>query len=412
MPFLLLNRLFFCFALLLWTPSKGAAKPVEIKKSALEISAEYEHKPRVRVAITRSSEAVRISSDSPFHVFDGEGRALFQGKRLIDTAVRASKQGVYIGSQNFTRTPVIVDVGDGKLRMGQRSYRDSLEFFQAPNGRLLVINEVALDDYLKGVLPLEANPGWKAESLKAQAVASRTYALFKIIQNRAESYAVSDDVASQVYGGMTHEKPTTNQAVDLTRGEILTFDGKIFPAYFHSTCSGHTTRADFIWPVEKHPALQGGECGFCTESQHTRWRNAWTPAEIKKALALGGHPLPDIRGVHAVDIDASGRARSFEIQYATGKIKVPSNDFRLWMGPMKFKSTRIQSIRFEGGRFVFQGRGWGHGVGMCQYGIKKMGELGYTYKQILDYYFPGAVIKKLKSQAEPPSEESAQGLQS
>ncbi len=397
---LFLNRLFLCFALSLWPAAKGVEKPAELKKSKLEIPVDLQASPRVRVALARGANEVRIASDFPFHVFDGEGRALFQGAQMKDTPVRSVGGNILLGTQSFSKTPIILDAGEAVLRVGKRTYRNSLEFLKSGSGRITVVNELGLEDYLKGVLPLEANPGWTVEALKAQAVVSRTYALFKVIENREEAYSVSDDVISQVYGGVTLEKPSTSRAVELTAGEILMDAGKIFPAYFHSTCGGATTRADYVWPIESHPALQGGSCEFCRESPHYRWKNAFDVSHIRKALARGGYTVPDIRNIKVGETDAAGRARFIVIEYSPGKLRVPASDFRLWMDPMKFKSVLIQNIRREGNKFIFQGRGWGHGAGMCQYGAKKMGELGYTYRQILDFYFPGASLKKLSPQTE------------
>ncbi len=376
-------------------PAPGFSAEVEIKKSKLDIPQDIVKSLQIRVSLGQEKPKVVLSTQTPFKVFDGEGRLLFQGSQIEKTAVFAQEGQIFLGRQSFKRLPLVLDSGKSVLQLDQRTYRDILEFSMLPDGRLLIVNELDLEDYLRGVLPWEANPGWKPEALKAQAVASRTYALFKMIENRGESFAVSSDVISQVYGGVTLEKTSTNQAIDATEGQILVYKGKIFPAFFHSTCGGHTTRAENAWPIEPHPSLRGGSCGFCNESPHYRWKVSLTEQELRTVLKKMGYNVTSILKLSAKDIDESGRARFFEIKYPAGKIKIPANDFRLAVSPMKMKSVFLRQITHEGHTFTLAGRGWGHGVGLCQYGIKKMAELGYTYRQILEYYYPGSEIRVL-----------------
>jgi len=388
--FIILSLIFFT-AHSGWVYSAEAA----LKESSLDIPAGIESNLKIRVSLGSERSQVMISTDSPYQVFDGAGRQLFRGNQIRQAKVSAIGESVQFGRQSFKALPIVLDSMKSTLNLDKRSYRDILEFSAKPNNRLQIVNELDLEDYLRGVLPSETNPGWKENALKAQAVVSRTYALFKIIENHGESFAVSNDVLSQVYSGVTSEKASTNLAIEETAGEILVYEGKIFPAYFHSTCGGATTKTENAWPVKPHPALKGGSCGFCNESQHYRWKANFTEKELIAALKKMGRPVTAILKLNAKDIDESGRPRFFEIEHPSGKIKVPANDFRLAISPMKMKSVFIQRIVRDGATYQFVGRGWGHGVGMCQYGDKKMAELGYNYRQILDYYFPGAEIMRL-----------------
>jgi len=366
-----------------------------VKKSSLDIPAGIESNLKIRVSLGAEHAQAMISTDTPYQVFDGKGHLLFRGNKIGQAKVAVAGDRVQFGRQAFKSQPIVLDSMKSILSLDNRTYRDVLEFSLTANQRLQVVNELDLEDYLRGVLPSETNPGWKDNALKAQAVVSRTYALFKMIENHGESFAVSSDVLSQVYGGVKLEKASTNLAIEETAGEILVYKGKIFPAFFHSTCGGATTKTENAWPVKPHPALRGGSCGFCNESPHYRWKANFTEKELLAALKKNGHPVSAILKLNAKELDESGRPRFFEIEHPAGKIKVPANDFRLAVSPMKMKSVFIQRIVRDGDVFQFVGRGWGHGVGMCQYGDKKMAELGYNYRQILDYYFPGAEIIRL-----------------
>ncbi len=386
---------FFLILSLSFWPFGTGRKGAEIKKTSIEIPQGEELQKYESVKISLGSfKTVTVSTTGPFQVLDFKNRQLFSGLKMGATRVIPTATGVQLGPENFRDAPLKIKT-DGILHIGNKSYRDALMFYSEPGGKLLVINEISLEDYLKGVLPLEASASWPMEALKAQAIASRTYALFKAIEKKNEKFAMSKDVLSQVYGGKSSEAPQTNQAVEETRGQVLTYGGKLFPAYFHSTCGGKTTHAEYVWDVEPHKSLRGVDCNFCWSSKHYRWRLEYSRAEILKRLKLKGVKMGTIRDIQIGEMDASGRARSFIVIHDEGQIKFHSNDFRIWMDPGKFKSTLVTSISKTGDGFIFEGKGWGHGVGMCQFGMKQLAKLGYTYRQIAEYYYPESKITQV-----------------
>jgi stage II sporulation protein D len=241
-------------------------------------------------------------------------------------------------------------------------------------------------------------PDWPEDALKAQAVVSRTYAVFKNIENRDYPFALSSDVGSQVYGGKTAENEATSRAVDRTRGQILTFNGKIFPTFFHSSCGGRTTRADYQWKIESHPSLKGVECNFCRGSRYDHWKVEIPAAEMEALLRKKGHEVSGLQSVTPKDVDISGRPRYFNVKHSSADLSVPANDFRLAVGPDRLKSTRVKVGR-AGDKIVFEGNGWGHGVGLCQYGAKNLAVLGYRYADILRYYYPESQLQTLDEPA-------------
>lgn len=385
------------FAVTLWPFSPAAGPAREVKKTQIAIPQDISQASHVRVLVTEDAKTVQVNTESPYVVHDEKGRKLFSGTRIAGTQIRPSASGIQIGRQAFPSTTLRIDVQEGELRVGPRRYPYAIEFVRNAKGNLDVINELPIEEYLQGVLPLEVSASWPAELLKAQAVASRTYALFRVIENKDELYAVVSDVKSQVYGGRKAEHGAATRAIEMTRGEVLTYQGKLFPAFFHSTCGGRTTRADLIWNVEKHPCLMGVGCRFCQNSKHYRWTGKFTAAELQTQLKkFGLASQGGLVSMAAVDRDASGRAQNFLVKFRSGQYKVPSVDLRTLMGSFRFKSTLIQSIEPVEGGFVFKGRGWGHGVGLCQYGAKELASLGYTYPQILEYYYPGSSITRLE----------------
>ncbi len=353
---------------------------------------------RIRILVQSNKPEVKVSASAAFEVFDDQGRSVTRGAKLEGATVKPTGQGIQWWSRIVpTRFLLVKSIGNG-IRVGASGvYRDEILIYRNSKGSLDVINRLSLDDYLKGVIPFEGNPAWTLESLKAQAVVSRTFALTKMIARRSEEYDVSSGFMSQVYAGKQIENVKTSEAVDATRGEVLLYKGKIFPAFFHSTCGGATTAADLVWRVKPHPALGGVSCQFCQRSPHYKWETAVTPAEIKEKLAKQGMPVQEVLGIRTDKIDRTGRAHKFVIQSTWAEKVVDADGFRVWVDPMRLKSNLITKIRMnDAGAFVFKGKGWGHGVGMCQYGMKYLGEIGYGYREILTYYYPGAQIAKLK----------------
>jgi stage II sporulation protein D len=389
--FSIFMRFTLIFAFAFWPFDRGDEE-AEIEKTRLDLPKNAEEVQLVRILLVKNVPEIVIETTSSYRVLDSGLHPLFKGDRIVATPVRANASGIQIGSQTFKNTPLTIQSDGGGIKVGKHIYRSALKIWRESSQAISVVNEIDVEDYLKGVLPWEANPEWPMEALKAQAVASRTYALFRTLEKQDEKFALHQDVKSQVYKGKAIENPKTNQAIEDTRGKILTYKGKIFPAFFHSTCGGQTTRADYLWKVQKNPVFRGVSCNFCWQSKHYRWQAKFTRKEIETVLRKHGFQVSGIKNIVAADLDASGRARKFVIEHRGGKTKIHSNDFRLWMDPARFKSTLIQGIAQDGGAYIFRGRGWGHGVGMCQYGMKGLAELGYSYPQILDYYYPGAEI--------------------
>ena len=146
-------------------------------------------------------------------------------------------------------------------------------------------------------------------------------------------------------------------------------------------------------------------CTFCHTSQYYRWQAEFSRTQIETKLRKNGYPAKSgLQEIKPVDLDTVGRARNFEIVFRSGeKRKIQANDFRLWLDPLKLKSTWIYLIERRDEKFIFHGKGWGHGVGLCQYGTKALAELGYNYSDILKYYYPGAEMINLHSLPDVPA---------
>lgn len=380
-------------------------RPGEIKKTSLPIPSSSSLVKTLRVALFYEKSEVQVGIAGPYEVNGMPGNEpLTQGPFLGLTSIRWDPAGIRIGSTLYPVSGLRFSGDIREIQVGKRKYHNVVQILKNPAGSLTVINEIDVEDYLKGVLPWESNPDWPIEALKAQAVVSRTYAIFENIRNKDFPFALSSDVGSQVYAGKTIERASSNQAVEETRGEILTYKGKIFSTFFHSTCGGMTVAAHHQLKVEPHPALKGVECSFCIGSKHFYWKAEFGAPEIQKLLAKKGFSFPDIHSIVAEELDRSARPRFFIVHHAKDSSKVPANEFRLALGANRMRSTRVASIEKMDNSFVFHGRGWGHGVGMCQFGTKRLAELGYRYTDMLRYYYPGSELRNIEEFIGMPQE--------
>ncbi|MCM8799987.1 MAG: SpoIID/LytB domain-containing protein [Candidatus Omnitrophica bacterium] len=275
-----------------------------------------------------------------------------------------------------------------------REYRGSLLIIRRKD-KLYLINFVDLDDYIKGVLNQEVSSRWPMEVLKAQAIVSRTYALYCIQDNRSRDYDLTKDVYSQVYGGRFSERLWTNLAVNLTKGKVLLYKNEIFPAYFHATCGGATEDASQLWNIDI-PPLKGVICNFCKDSPHYRWQVSLDFKSIEESLKSLGLSQISIKDIIILERTNSGRVRYLKIITTEDKqFIISAKDFRNAVGPDIIRSTNF-ILKVSKDKISFEGIGWGHGVGMCQWGAYFMAKRGYSYKDILKYYFPNSTLASIE----------------
>jgi len=351
--------------------------------------------PYIRVAIIQDAVSLSLKINGSYEIVDSLSQKVLSGGRNLKTTVTSYKYGILIGGMNLSCDKVFIKTKDVEsLIIDGRRFNGDIQFVKKDNSHLLVINYVDLEDYIKGILYHEVSHYWPSEALKAQAIVCRTYALYQMQENRLKDFDVTCDIYSQVYGGKTSERYRTNKAVDATKNEVLNYQGKIFPAYYHATCAGHTEDASLLWNIDIAP-LKGVTCGFCQDSPHFRWHKVLSLDEIEDTLIKSGcAECKNIKNILILDKDKSGRISNLNILTDKKDIKIAAKDFRNMLGPNVIRSTNF-NVKIINRDAVFEGFGWGHGVGLCQWGSYFMAKKGYTYKQILQYYYPQSNVKTL-----------------
>ena len=351
----------------------------------------------VKVALLHSRRPVAIGCTGPYSYRELKKDNSFPVSSKSILKVKAGKHGLAIGFKNLGSLLLVApDDSEGHLTLNGRPYRG--KFILRARGKVIdVIEQISLEDYLNGVLPREVGADWPAESLKAQAVISRTFVVANIGKGNDKAYDVTNNVFSQVYGGLQDEKPASNQAVVDTRGEILTDDkGAALQTFFHSSCGGHTESPEYVWrEVASAPDyLASVRDTYCKEDPFYNWQYRISAELMQKRLRRAGYHVGTIKSVKIAKKSPSGRAWQFAVDSSRGKMQIPGNNFRLALGPEALRSTLLTDIRKEGKYIQFEGHGWGHGVGMCQWGARGRALAGQSYEQILTTYYPKARLVK------------------
>jgi stage II sporulation protein D len=345
----------------------------------------------IRVAILLDIPSVAISATGDFEISTpGEAMPVVAGDKDSVYAVRPGIFGLKLDDIKEYGYILLVRPGkDSFIRANKQLYRGLLEI-RKQDDSLLVINEVDLEEYLYGVMKHEISPAWPPAAIKAQALAARTFALNKKMKNIGKSYDLVATIASQVYGGLAGEDPRSNKAIDETRGEILTYKGEPIAAYYHATCGGETEEVENVWGG-RAPYLESVDCKYCKDSPHYEWETKLDLSVISNALSHKG--ISEIKSIDVYERAPTGRVVKLVIRDEFGKHIMSGNEFRMALGPSVIRSTLFK-MKEKRDKVEFKGNGWGHGVGMCQWGARGMAEKGYSYKKILKHYYRNAEVEK------------------
>ncbi len=342
------------------------------------------HNP-VRVLVLKDAKEVKLRIKGRYKMVDFKtGEVLKEGKNLRHFTVSIkdiNSEGIKILSEGKTR-----------IYINKRQFRGNIDIIKDKDKKLLfVVNHIDVEEYLYGVLYHEVSHRWPIEVLKAQAIVARTYALYEKLVSKNKYFDLVSDVYSQVYGGRTSETWRTTKAVNLTIGQVLTYNGKIFPTYYHATCGGQTSSANTLWNIDI-PTLCSRVCDFCKHSPHYKWKKELKAESIEKKLKDGDHKIK-ILSIEALKRDPSGRILDIFLEGEDNSVKLSGNKFRLIVGPNVIRSTNFEVMK-KGKYFTFQGKGWGHGIGMCQWGAYGMSKKGWDVGEILEYYYPDSELVK------------------
>lgn len=351
----------------------------------------------VRVLVAENKPSLSITIKGKYTVRTLPSNKIAKiGKGLQGVSLTPTLRGLRLGTEEWAADGLLIEpASDRDLYLGQSRFRGNVSVFKTKTKTLYAVNRLDIEKYLYGVLHHEVAPWWPMEALKAQAIAARTYAVYQVQVSSLAAYDLKSGTSSQVYGGSTTERYRTRKAVDRTAGQILTYDGKLFPAYFHATCAGITAGAQELWNINLPPIAGGVKCSFCRISPHFYWQAKVPLSAIEDNLRRNGRIIGRILKLEPVTRTPSQRVGSIKITATEGEAVIAAKDFRVWVGGELMKSTDF-TVEVKEDIAEFHGKGWGHGVGLCQWGTLGKSLLGKSFKEILSFYYPSSVIRETR----------------
>jgi len=348
------------------------------------------------------------------------------------------------GEQDIKFEPIAAGSATPTIAFNTLKYRGSLFVKRIAAGHINVYNELPYEQYLYGVVPAEVPSSWHMEALKAQAVAARNYGILNIGKHTTDGFDVCNGQHCQAYRGFSHENARTNQAVEETKGKLVLFNDKLIPTYFHSSSGGRTENSENIWTATL-PYIRAVDDTYGLGSPHDNWTKKYNKNDLKAKLAANNIDVGDIIDIVPLSVSVNGRVTCLEVRGTKSTVKLEKEKIRSIMGSSEVRSiwynlttdadvfvkdgsngkastnragslyvvsaNGVQKLNSPNNKvyirnqnstasisavpeyYLFTGKGWGHGLGMSQYGAKGMAEAGFNFIQILEYYYTGTKVK-------------------
>jgi len=366
-----------------------------------------------------------LSATGAWQLSDGAGRVVVRGDSGDRITVSASGGVLRIGPREALDGDAITPplrlattAREAAVSVNGRRYRGGFSLAPTDSG-VQVINHVGVEAYLRGVVPRELGVRSSAEqaALEAQAVAARSYAMVRLA-NASRAFDLVATTGDQVYGGVDAENAIADAAIAATQGLVLYYGDRIVSAPYFSTCGGSTAQPDEVWRERGEPFLQrvsdripGTDRYYCDIAPRFRWERAWSGDTLTavierylRAYTRGAAAVPAgaIRGISIEGRTVSGRVAGIRIDTERGSYRVQGNDVRYVLrspGGEMLNSTYFSPDVVEGpdgrvARLTLRGLGYGHGVGMCQWGAIGRARAGQDFRTILRTYYPGTTVAR------------------
>lgn len=418
------------------TPSRGRARDSVVRAEAppalppdLAPAMPMDGFHDVRVALATAAQTATLTATGPWRLYDGVDGVLVRGRAGESWTVERRGRSLRAHARGGTST-AWVD-GDLVIRpdaesqftvFAARRYRGAIRVSPTDSG-LVIVNVVGIEDYLRGVVPLEIggsrSPAEQA-AVEAQAIAARSYTWVRLAAVRAESRYPSYDlvatVADQVYGGVDAERDATDRAVRATAGLVLKYAGRVVDAPYSSSCGGETAAPDEVWRANGAPYLRrvsdripgSTDRYYCDPAPRFAWTREFNEAELDAAVRSY------LRSYSNAPADGPGKVRGFSIESRTPSGRVAQAAFLTDRGTFTVRGNDVRYVlRRVGGeilnstyftvttqtardgvltRLSLRGNGYGHGVGMCQWGAIGRARAGHSARAILAAYYPGTTV--------------------
>lgn len=352
-----------------------------------------EHNQKIKILIGKFETFAVQGSGLALRFLDQKDSRSFVATEQPLTIVKKNS-GISVNGKYFDGEKFLLTSSQDILTLNSTTYSGSIFLVCENEKSMLLINEINLERYLDGLLTLELPQQWELAVMKAQAVAARTYALYHRTKNATQPYHLQSSVLSQVYNGIENEEARARQAVLETTGEIVTYNGLPIMAAYHGCCGGRTAAAKDVWGKDE-PYLISVFCGMCTIFQKYFWQLQVSRGVLEQKLSGYGYNTGSIKSFGVIRRSRDNRVQQIMIGGKRDYV-LRGNELRLLLGSTALRSTNFIIKTNRGNSDLqFLGTGYGHGVGLCQWGARGRALRGDSYQEILRYYYPGTKVEKI-----------------
>lgn len=371
------------------TPEEKLPDPPSQDPAAKTIPADK----TVRVLLAENKKSADIKHSGRVYIYTPDLSKKYKVSAAGTLAVKALGGGkIQLGTLQSAQ-PIILEPAQNTLLTWDKNVYSGKIFIIPAGNSFHLVEHAPLETYLYGVLPYEMSYTWPLEALKAQAVAARTYTLKSLESVKNQNFDLYSDVRSQMYKGGGKQYDSVKKAVDETRGQVLTYNGKLFFTYYHANCGGGTDDVcSWNFGAEPLKPLSGASCKYDSHSKSHSWQMTVSHNKVlayAKTAGLTG----TLKSIKIARKTETGRATNLTIRTSKGSKTVACGKFRLATG---IRSCKINKISVRSKDVYFEGKGYGHGVGMCQDGANGMAQSGKDYRKILKHYYPDATLAEIK----------------
>lgn len=348
----------------------------------------------MRVAIKRDVKQVRVGSSTTAVIKDGNGRSL--GELPAREAYYAQAASGRVALDKYQSPLIWIEPkGKGFVYIGDRWYRGRTLVVPTEKG-LTAVNWIDLEEYLYSVLGGEMDARWHPEALKSQAIAARSYALYR--RQRQQSNPLYDVGNTpdrwQIYKGVIAEDPKIYAAVDATSGQVLTHNNQIIESVFHACSGGHTENVEDVWGnslpyLRAVPDFDLNTPNLAKIAPKCQWQKSFSSTQISQKFPEVGN----IKEMKPIEFSPYNSVKKLRIVGEKATKELKGEQVRT---ALKLNSTRFTVNKADNGTFILQGRGWGHGLGMSQYGARYLASQGYSHLQILNHYYRNVALAPIQ----------------
>lgn len=369
------------------------------------------HRTYIQIGLVEGQSSLKLNTPQPIIVNTPFKKQLDGNSKFVPCGSKVCLKKTFT-KEKFGDSLLISPKYDF-LEHGSHSYRGDF-IVKNIKGKLVLINQLKIEDYLRGVLPHEIGilKEWAHEALKAQAVAARTYTYEHLDRRRNNGFDLYADVKDQMYLGLNKEYPLSNQAIEETRGLVMTHEGKFIQAFYHSTCGGQTADVSEVWESEPIPYLvsrsdlnEAGEA-WCSSSSLYEWEYKFSEdyfsLQLRKNAQKASREInsriskPHLRITQRA---SSGHISRALLKTSKGQYTLAGDKVRWLIKPPKSRFSILPSshmkMDYEDGQWHIHGKGFGHGIGMCQMGARERSRAGQNYQEILRAYYTSIEFKKI-----------------